>query len=138
MATERDLLQTLIHLLNSDAARKVEVSFDGVYFTGGFFTLVTSALIGKWQGIGGRALFLMRSNVAEAFYRSKKTGAAAGTGVGFAVSDMPLSGVEWGYKSFAAFLDDHGRSASGDARIRWGQGEGYCGGQVVSWTSHAV
>jgi hypothetical protein len=57
---------------------------------------------------------------------------------GFAVEDIPLTEFEWGYKRFTSFLEQGGRSARGEVRIRWEQDGGVCGGAVETWTSHAV
>lgn len=57
---------------------------------------------------------------------------------GFAVEEIPLTEFEWGFKDFAAFLENRGRSARGDVRIRWEQDGGVCGGAIETWTSHAI
>src|SRR5262249_60781923 len=44
-------------LIQSDAARKIEFTFNGVYFAGRYFNLVANAIWSKWvggQGVGFR------------------------------------------------------------------------------------
>jgi hypothetical protein len=69
-------------------------------------------------------------------FPNMKVGRALGV-TGFAVSDIRLPEFTWGYKSVTGFIKARGKRASGDARIRFDEGEGGCGGQIVSWTSTA-
>lgn len=92
MADKETLRQTIVTVLSSDAAQKIEVDFDGVYFTGGFYSLVIGALTyNKENTLAGRSLYKMeKTDEAEAFYRPKSVG-GSNSGIFFTDYDYGLS-----------------------------------------------
>src|SRR5262249_47661069 len=54
MATEKDLRDRTLQLLSSNAARKIEFTLDGIYFTGAYFTVGARAISARaTTGRGG-------------------------------------------------------------------------------------
>lgn len=120
-------------------------TFDGMPNSKVTFTLVkkgrklTKAINVSVSGVelfcsDGKGTFSMRPFSTS--FPNVKIGAALGS-VGFSTDDLRLQEYTWGYKRIFGVIKARGKRASGDARIRFDEGEGYCGGAVVPWSSRA-